>query len=195
MPPNFTGREQELQRLETLCADKHRVAIKGLGGIGKTALALAYAYKHKHEYQFVHLINASPLTFTRDMLLLADEQGIAEGSADQRLIRLKHKLENYHQNYLLIIDGANDETSYCDLNKYLPSNSQCLLLTTQLTQLPQTLGCEMLDLKPLKPDEAKQYLLNTISSSAKPENALMLAKETRLSTSSPQTCRKLYQCP
>ena len=133
--------------------------------------------EHKHEYKFVHLINASPLTFTRDMLLLADEHGIAEGNADERLLRLKHKLENYRQNYLLLIDGADDETIYGELNKYLPINSKCLLLTTQRSEHPKNLGFKLLDLRPMEPKEAKQYLLDEIPRPDSPEEALMLAKE------------------
>ena len=51
--PRFIGRTQELSRLREQLALKIKgamVAIHGLGGMGKTALAIAYAYAFAHEY-------------------------------------------------------------------------------------------------------------------------------------------------
>src|SRR4029077_8137095 len=51
--PRFIGRARELSRLREQLALQRvgaMVAIHGLGGMGKTALAIAYAYAFAHEY-------------------------------------------------------------------------------------------------------------------------------------------------
>src|SRR5271155_3033227 len=61
---HFTGRRNLLARLcEKLCETaprqyNHRVALYGLGGVGKTQLALEYVYSHKSEYERIYWISA-----------------------------------------------------------------------------------------------------------------------------------------
>jgi hypothetical protein len=61
---NFTGRADLLAKLSTKLCDitpkswNHRVALYGLGGVGKTQLALEYLYTHKGEYDRVYWISA-----------------------------------------------------------------------------------------------------------------------------------------
>jgi cellulose biosynthesis protein BcsQ len=53
LPPrslSFSGREDEMKRIGALMPTGTPVAICGLGGIGKTALAVEYAYRHRAEY-------------------------------------------------------------------------------------------------------------------------------------------------
>src|SRR5437667_8959132 len=62
--PHFSGRNAFLQQLQKMlhdenCANyKHRVALHGLGGVGKTQLALEYAYTHQSNYNYVFWISA-----------------------------------------------------------------------------------------------------------------------------------------
>src|SRR5271170_4839289 len=57
---HFTGRRNVLARLcEKLCETvprqyNHRVALYGLGGVGKTQLALEYVYSHKSVHDRVY---------------------------------------------------------------------------------------------------------------------------------------------
>jgi Cdc6-like AAA superfamily ATPase len=57
---NFTGRADLLTKLSTKLCDiipkswNHRVALYGLGGVGKTQLALEYVYAHKGQYDRVY---------------------------------------------------------------------------------------------------------------------------------------------
>lgn len=62
--PHFTGREDFLERLAQELSDEkpsrhnHRVALYGLGGVGKTQIALEYAYRREAFYSYVFWISA-----------------------------------------------------------------------------------------------------------------------------------------
>ena len=61
---HFTGREQLLTDIyEKLCQSlpnhhNHRVALHGLGGVGKTQLALEFAYTRQAHYDGIYWISA-----------------------------------------------------------------------------------------------------------------------------------------
>src|SRR5271167_4756372 len=61
----FTGRKELLKFLrERLCDDNpqqynHRVALYGLGGVGKTQLAIEYVYQYRNDYNPVFWINVA----------------------------------------------------------------------------------------------------------------------------------------
>ena len=46
----FTGRQQLLARLRAQLLERHRAALSGLGGVGKTQTAIEYAVRHRAEY-------------------------------------------------------------------------------------------------------------------------------------------------
>src|SRR5271154_397741 len=62
--PHFTGREKFLKTLrEKLCGQeakphKHRVALYGMGGIGKTQVAIQYVYSYRDFYDRIYWIRA-----------------------------------------------------------------------------------------------------------------------------------------
>jgi hypothetical protein len=50
----FTGREEVLARIQEALAEHGRMALSGLGGIGKTQTAVQYAHRHFDEYVYTH---------------------------------------------------------------------------------------------------------------------------------------------
>lgn len=56
--PFFTGREALLEDIHTTLSSRGRVALSGLGGIGKTQIALEYAYRRQSEYEQVFWVRA-----------------------------------------------------------------------------------------------------------------------------------------
>jgi hypothetical protein len=60
----FIGRHGLLHTLRTMLCEvvakqyNHRVALNGLGGIGKTQTAIAYVYAYRDEYEKIYWINA-----------------------------------------------------------------------------------------------------------------------------------------
>ena len=61
---HFTGREKLLATVHNELSKElpqrwnHRLALYGLGGVGKTQLALEYAYSHKENYHGVYWLSA-----------------------------------------------------------------------------------------------------------------------------------------
>src|SRR5579859_8035327 len=63
--PHFTGRDELLTQLREKLLSKrpkqynHRVAIYGMGGVGKTQIAIEYVYRFRQSYDNIFWINAS----------------------------------------------------------------------------------------------------------------------------------------
>lgn len=72
----FTGREDLLQNIHALLAEKHVVALHGLGGVGKTQTLLEYARLHRTDYPVVLWMAAeSEHSFQQGFLKLAQDLG------------------------------------------------------------------------------------------------------------------------
>ena len=128
---NFTGRTELLAKLSTKLHDvvskswNHRVALYGLGGVGKTQLALEYVYTHKGEYDRVYWISAvSKATLFSGFQEIAKKTQCIPSITDLDPSEVaKRVLEwfNAQENCLLVIDNL-DQIEVID--GYLPNQSQ-----------------------------------------------------------------------
>src|SRR5437667_6110157 len=132
----FVGREELLQTLrKTVLEQKslqnnHRVALHGMGGIGKTQTALTYAFKHRNEYDRVYWITADD-----EAALFAGYDNIAKNarismpkdSSPADIAKTVILWLQRMQNWLLIIDNLDDITI---ANSYLPENNVTNTLIT-----------------------------------------------------------------
>ena len=138
--PNFTGRSDLLAALRAKLCDvapmswNHRVALYGLGGVGKTQLALEYVFSHKDDYERIYWISA-----VSEATVFAGFQSIAERTQCVRNINklslsdvAERVLEwlNIQENWLLVIDNL-DQIEVID--SYLPERSpgRHTLITTR----------------------------------------------------------------
>ena len=116
--PHFVGRKELLKNLRAKLSEvvpkhyNHRVALYGLGGVGKTQTALAYIYAHRSAYDAVYWI-----TGVNQASLLSGFQDIAKASG---LLHETHEMEQTdiakmvlqwfrgQDNWLLVIDNLDD---------------------------------------------------------------------------------------
>ncbi|KAI0116315.1 hypothetical protein GGR51DRAFT_574646 [Nemania sp. FL0031] len=116
---NLHGRDDILTRLEHMLgsSDYHcRVALTGLGGIGKSAIATRYAHKHLEKYpqSSVFWVQSSTAArFNQSYRELAE--GLKLKGRDEPKVDILKLVYNYlsdEQNgpWLMILDGADDRT-------------------------------------------------------------------------------------
>ena len=150
---NFVGRESQLNELSTkLSSDTHceRVAVVGLGGVGKTQVVLEFAYRKRENSPncSVFWIPAvSSTTFEQAYLQigqLLQIPGLTKKRVDvKQLVKTRLSEESTGQ-WLLILDNADDidmlyKRAYGDngslsLIDYLPSSRYGWIIFTTRTQ-------------------------------------------------------------
>ena len=146
VPPrnkNFTGRKDILQRMRrgasskitaVLPEDPLPTALRGLGGVGKTAIAIEYAYLYRADYDVVWWIPSEQLPLVRSSLAaLAARLGLqealaagVEGAMAAALDALRRG-HPYHR-WLLIFDNADQPEDFRD---YIPHGSGDVLITSR----------------------------------------------------------------
>ena len=162
--PYFTGREEILEAIHTqlgfdqTVALTQSLALRGLGGVGKTQIALEYAYRHALEYSAVLWIGAeteenivASLLHIAEMLHLPER----EDTDQQRVVVAVQRWLSAHSQWLLIWDNVEDLAL---LDRFLPATrSGAILLTTSR----QALGmlAHRLDLLPMEQEEGILLLL------------------------------------
>lgn len=170
----FTGRDELLdqlhQRLTQSGQDEttttHRVAltqplaIKGLGGIGKTQTAIEYAYRYRDLYPNTLWVNAATEeTLLSSFVAVAETLPAFPGKdeKDQRKLveAVKQCLEQREDRWLLIFDNADDPSL---VSHFLPQGGNgSILLTTRanaLAPLAESIEVEVMGLM-----EGTQFLL------------------------------------
>ena len=131
--PTFTGRTEVLEDLEErLSAGPVAVvALRGLGGVGKSQLALEYAHRKRQSgrYQLAGWVRAdSPVTIAEDMAALAPLLGLPGEEtvgeiADQVVSALRTRMD-----WLVVFDNAQKPG---DLAGMLPGGRGHVLITSR----------------------------------------------------------------
>jgi tetratricopeptide (TPR) repeat protein len=129
--PHFTGRVEELARLQNDLMQHSTVTVhslRGLGGIGKTQTAVEYAHRHAHDYDVVWWFNAERSAALVDQLV---ELGVALGTSlpePKRLVDVIHRALRARGTWLLIFDNAESPD---DVRPLVPSGPGRVLITTR----------------------------------------------------------------
>ncbi|MCI0695058.1 tetratricopeptide repeat protein [candidate division KSB1 bacterium] len=164
--PNFTGRDNELEKLHHLldCSDNlasanQCVAITGVAGIGKTQLAVEYAFRYGQFYSGgVYWMNAaSSENFQSALAALAVPMGLNLPMKLSDQIVAEHVLAFLRQPEprLLILDDVKDSTV---LSQYAIESGGCrVLMTSRHGNWP---GITRLPVAVLKKDAALTLLLS-----------------------------------
>jgi len=171
---DFTGREEILQVLSSkLCqTDKNsRVALEGLGGVGKTRIALQFAVQYQKSQEvsvfWVNVGNAERLK--KSYLDIAKEVKITRWSdSNSNILELvKDWFEGEASGkWLLVVDNADNMESLYDsnpdtLSDYFPrSYSGSILMTIRYNKVGIKFATSKttIEVSGLSPDESKQFL-------------------------------------
>ena len=167
--PKLTGREAFLENLkEQLYMEQpddfnHRVALFGMGGIGKTQCALGYVYANEATYDRIYWITAVDHTS-----LLSGYQNIAkearlpgcDGANPVETAKTVIRWLFQEKSWLLIIDNLDDITI---INNLLPANGSAQGVTQHTlitTRNPDTIGipAKPLEVPLLESDDAINLL-------------------------------------
>lgn len=115
----FTGRKVFLQKLrdklsaETPNEHNHRVALYGMGGIGKTQIALQYVYTYRTSYDRIYWIRAvdRPSIMTGYLNIAKEARiPIAAGSTPAEIAKAVMLWFRQERKWLLVLDNLDDIT-------------------------------------------------------------------------------------
>ncbi len=179
--PHFTGRDDLLDRLrqqftptqQNDSAQTRRVvltqplAIKGLGGIGKTQIAVEYAYRSRDLDRYTHTlwVNAmSEETIITSLVAIAEvlPSFFAKNEADQQKLveAVKRWLELCEQRWLLIFDNVDNPDELPTIQKYLPQGGNGSVLLTTRANAIGSLGASSIEVEDMDLTEGTEFLLH-----------------------------------
>ena len=128
--PRFVGRATTLKWMSEELSDGGRVALYGLGGVGKTQIAVEYVYRTAGDLDVVWWLRAEdPLTLVDDLAGLAD--GLRVSMADTPAEAAKAVVEalRTRTGWLLVFDNA---TKADAIQEWLPAGeSGRVVITTR----------------------------------------------------------------
>jgi tetratricopeptide (TPR) repeat protein len=165
--PYFTGRDDLFETIrhkirdEQLKGYKHRIALFGLGGVGKTQIALEYCFRYKQDYDYVFWMSSADETrllssFSEIATLTGSINTISDqtpGAIAQAVLRWS--LSN--GKWLFIFDNLDDISI---IEGYLPppSNSGHVLITTRNKNC-DGIPAEGVEITPMNLSESVSLLL------------------------------------
>ncbi|WP_203814456.1 FxSxx-COOH system tetratricopeptide repeat protein, partial [Paractinoplanes tereljensis] len=166
--PNFTGRDDDIARLQRALRERGRVAavaVAGMGGIGKTQLAIEYLYRHATDYDLVWWITAEeiPLVVTRLAELARRVGSPVTGSAEETASAALEHLRGIDR-WLLIYDNAEAPDL---LQPLLPASTGHVLITTRRGGYDAI--AETLDVDTLPRPESVAFLLRRLPTLSGPD--------------------------
>jgi len=149
--PNFTGRATQLTKLESKVfagGQTTKIAVTGLGGVGKTQLVLEFVYRTRLRYRYcvVIWIPATNMESLHQAYLNVARQlqipGSDEEKVDAKKLVQEHLSKKSAGRWLLVFDNANNinmwitqsgaEQGSCRLVDCLPrSEKGCIVFTTR----------------------------------------------------------------
>ncbi|KAK2026468.1 kinesin light chain [Colletotrichum zoysiae] len=173
----FVGREIFIEELRAkLCVDDgpRRIAVTGLGGIGKTqvALQMAFWFKENRPTWSIFWVPAYSMTAfekaCNDIVNSVDIQVAKDEDAKEAVQRFLNSRDA--GNWLLIVDNADDDHTMFrsdgspGINKFLPANEDGrIMFTSRFRKLASELaGKEVFELQKMSTPEARRFFENAM---------------------------------
>ncbi|KAL7758686.1 hypothetical protein ACKLNR_011113 [Fusarium oxysporum f. sp. zingiberi] len=174
----FTGRESVLKALEEMAFGQdqvHRIALVGLGGVGKTQIALQFAHqvREKHpQYSIFWVPTLSDEGAERAYMEIARKLGVQKINDDDDVKELvcQHLASGEAGKWLLIADNADDPDlilgteDNTGLDEYLPlSDNGVVLITTRTRKIAVDLAqSDVLDVEEMEREEAIELFTTSL---------------------------------
>ncbi|KAF7185169.1 Regulatory protein AfsR [Pseudocercospora fuligena] len=198
---DFVGRETEIADIVSrmFIPDRHtRLALVGLGGIGKSQIAIEYAYRLKEQRSDVHVFwirTSTYQNFENDYKSLVSRlqiRGAEDPKSNCTQLAANWLSSAASGQWLLILDNADDERilvhhpsiSSNTIAPYIPQKIGCaVLITSRVFQAGMTLVGDnnkyILNIEALSTQDAAQLILqkNPQGRACTPELACRLAEE------------------
>jgi tetratricopeptide (TPR) repeat protein len=162
IPPDpivhFVGRDAELERLASLLRESGRVAIHGLGGVGKTQLTAQFVHVHRGRYpDGVFWLRADEETsLASDLASLTWRLGLPEREEldQERQVEAALRWLREHPAWLLVLDNLEPAVAAA-VEQWLPSGLPGHVLASSRTPAWSV----RLRLEPLSPEGATRLLM------------------------------------
>ncbi|KAL3485592.1 hypothetical protein BJX62DRAFT_242816 [Aspergillus germanicus] len=138
--PKFAGRQAEINEVQALFDSvdgPKKIALAGLGGIGKTQIALELAHRMKDrdaEYSVFWLSCNSPESIEQAFLSVTSALGMQGVNPAEAKDSVKAYLSHNVTRWLLILDNVDDLALWADLQDSLPQSKQGRILVTTRNQ-------------------------------------------------------------
>lgn len=157
----FTGRADLLVRLRQQLVERHRAALSGLGGVGKTQTAIEYAARHRTGYpDGVFWVDAETNSgLTGGFVSIASTLRLPAAESNDQAATVKAALQwlNGSSGWLLIMDNVEDRR---EVQRFVPERDDGDILITSREPVFQELGiARALDVCDLDSTEAVRFLL------------------------------------
>ncbi|KAK3341829.1 hypothetical protein B0T25DRAFT_354394 [Lasiosphaeria hispida] len=178
----FVGRDNDLQHLNDFISQSgHICVVSGRGGIGKTATAIEYARRYEPNFSGVIWIEAENPNGLAERYNTIGTSTFKLGLEGQDpisfMMNVRAKLGSWDRRWLLIFDNVE---AWEDVSKYIPRNLPktrgSVLITTRQQSLVRTdtpalqRVLHRIELDPLTPEEAGQFLICSINPKVVPED-------------------------
>ena len=161
--PLFTGRDAFLaelrDNLQNVSPKRYnRIAIHGMGGIGKTQIALEYCFRYQNNYDHIFWVSAAERTTLlsgfASIVKHSNCIAITDNSLLEEIAAEIIKWLDQHDNWLLVLDNLDDVQAVQNL---LPRRGHTLI-TTRLKDVKQ-IPAEGLEVDLMEESEAIELLL------------------------------------
>jgi TIR domain/NB-ARC domain len=177
--PYFAGRElvlAELQaRLTAPETTSRRVALTGLGGVGKTQLAVEYAYRQRADYDLVWWVRGEqPTSLLGDYAVLAVQHplaadlGLRQDAPQEAVAAQVRGWLELHRRWLLVLDNVEEPQAVADL---LPRSATGHVLVTSRADTGWEPLADSLPVEVLAPTDAAAFLLARTKQEGPPAEA------------------------
>lgn len=157
----FTGRDDLLDQLRQDLVDRHRAALSGLGGVGKSQTAIEYAVRYRADYPSgVLWVNAETVTvLTSGFVEIAKAIRLPAADSNDQDVAVRAALTWLNQNdgWLLILDNVDDRR---ELRPFVPEGDKGdVLITSRESVFPEFGIPRALAVGDLEAEDAVRFLL------------------------------------